>query len=152
MMVRSTTEQLLLDCCREFMEGILPAVSDQTAIVRIFMVEQVLKNAAIRAAHEISWITEEIPQIEAYARAVLAVADRAQLRNQLDRLAQTADAGLDLDPLVERYARASEALSTALEIAVTEELTDLRRQGEQLVQARHARETTVMAGWSPTGR
>jgi hypothetical protein len=54
--------------------------------------------------------------------------------------------------VVERYTRAGDVLAAALEIAVTDGLTELRRRGEQLLEARHARETVVMAGWSPTGR
>jgi hypothetical protein len=151
MMVRPTTEQLLLDCCKELMQGVLPAVSDQTAVVRIFMIEQVLRNAAVRCAHEIAWMDEEIPVIDSYARAVLQVAPREELVALLRRLNE-AETGLDLDVVVERYCRAGEVLAAALEIAVTDELTDLRQRGEQLLDARHARENVVLAGWSPTGR
>ena len=151
MIVRPSTEQLLLDCCKELMQGVLPAVSDQTAVVRIFMIEQVLRNAAVRSAHEIAWMDEEIPLIDSYARAVLQEAPREELAALLGRL-DNAEIGLDLDTVVERYTRAGDVLAAALEVAVTDGPVELRRRGEQLLEARHARETVVMAGWSPTGR
>ena len=120
MIVRPTTEQLLLDCCKELMQGVLPAVSDQTAVVRIFMIEQVLRNAAVRCAHEIAWMDEEIPLIDSYARAVLQEVPREELVALLGRL-DDAEIGLDLDTVVERYTRAGDVLAAALEIAVTDE-------------------------------
>ena len=151
MIVRPTTEQLLLDCCKELMQGVLPAVSDQTAVVRIFMIEQVLRNAAVRCAHEIAWMDEEIPVIDSYARAVLQVAPRDELVALLRRLNE-AETGLDLDTLSTATAGPGTCWPAALEIAVTDGLTDLRQRGEQLLDARHARENVVLAGWSPTGR
>jgi len=145
MIVRPSTEQLLLDCCKELMQGVLPAVSDQTAVVRIFMIEQVLRNAAVRCAHEIAWMDEEIPLIDSYARAVLEEAPREELAALLGRL-DNAEIGLDLDTVVERYTRAGDVLAAALEVAVTDGPVELRRRGEQLLEARHARETVVMAG------
>jgi hypothetical protein len=82
---------------------------------------------------------------------VLQEAPREELVALLGRLDE-AEIGLDLDTVVERYTRAGEVLAAALEIAVTDGPTELRRRGEQLLEARHARETVVMAGWSPTGR
>ena len=76
MLSRPTTEQILLDCCNELMTGVLPALTDETAIVRVVMVETVMRNMAVRSAHEIAWMREEIAAIEGYARAVAADATR----------------------------------------------------------------------------
>ena len=152
MIVRPTTEQLLLDCCKELMQGVLPAVTDQTAIVRIFMIEQVLRNAAVRCSHEIEWMTDEIPVVEEYGRAVLRAAPHDDLAAELRRLDEAPGERLDLNSVVERYVRAGEVLSTALEIAVTVGLVELAAEGEKLLEARLAREREVMAGWNPTGR
>ncbi len=152
MMVRPTTEQLLLDCCRELMHGVLPAVTDQTAVVRIFMIEQVLRNAAVRCAHEIAWMTEEIPVVEAYARAVAGASPGTELEPQLQALADSDDGSLDLDAVVLRYCLAGEVLANAVEAAVVDGRADLRVRGEQILEARLAREQVVLAGWSPTGR
>ena len=70
MLSRPTTEQILLDCCRELMTAVLPALTDETAQVSVIMVETVLRNAAVRAAHEVAWMREETAEIESYAQAV----------------------------------------------------------------------------------
>ena len=59
MLSRPTTEQILLDCCRELMTNVLPSLTDATAQVSVIMVETVLRNTAVRAAHEVAWMREE---------------------------------------------------------------------------------------------
>jgi hypothetical protein len=152
MIGRPTTEQILLDCCRELMEDVLPTLTDETTIVRIAMIEQVLRNAAARCAHEIGWMLEELPVIDEYARAVLAAAPDDGLAAALRAVEDGADARMDLDVVTDRYARASNLFAAALETAVSSGLTDLRAHGERLLDARLRREQQVMAGWSPTGR
>jgi hypothetical protein len=149
---RPTTEQLLLDCAKELMQGVLPAVSDPTAIVRIYMIEQVLRNAAIRCGNEIAWMCEEIPAIDVYGHAVHDAAPNESLGAALGSLERSDHEALSLEAVAERYYRAGEVLSTALEIAVLSSIDELRQRGEGILEARLAREKDVMAGWSPTGR
>ena len=152
MIGRPTTEQILLDCCRELMEDVLPALTDETTIVRVAMIEQVIRNAAARSAHEIGWMLEELPAIDGYARAVLAAAPNDDLAAALREAEDGADARMDLDVVTDRYARASSLFAAALETAVSTGRSDLRADGERLLEARLTREQQVMAGWSPTGR
>ena len=152
MIGRPTTEQILLDCCRELMEDVLPTLTDETTIVRIAMIEQVLRNAAGRCAHEIGWMLEELPVIEGYARAVFAAAPDDDLATALREVEDGADARMDLAVVTDRYARAGNLFAAALETAVSFGLTDLRAEGERLLDARLTREQQLMAGWSPTGR
>ena len=152
MIGRPTTEQILLDCCRELMEDVLPTVTDETTIVRIAMIEQVLRNAAARCAREIGWMLEELPVIEGYARAVFAAAPDDDLAAALREVEDGADARMDLAVVTDRYARAGNLFAAALETAVSFGLTDLRAEGERLLDARLTREQQLMAGWSPTGR
>ena len=70
MLSRPTTEQILLDCCRELMNVVLPALADETAQVSVIMIETALRNTAVRAAHEVAWMREETAEMESYARAV----------------------------------------------------------------------------------
>ncbi len=153
MLSRPTTEQILLDCCQELMSGVLPALTDETAIVRVVMVETVMRNMAVRAAHEIAWMREETAAAEEYARAVAAeVPDNAAIHQAL----ATAEAGpresLHLDDVADTYVRASRAFSAALEAVVASGDLELIKHGEALLDHRSDVETEVMAGWSPTGR
>jgi hypothetical protein len=152
MIGRPTTEQILLDCCRELMEDVLPTLTDETTVVRVAMIEQVLRNAAARCAHEIGWMLEELPLLEGYARAVFAAAPNDDLATALRAVEDGADAGLGLDVVTDRYARAGNLFAAALETAVSSGQTDLQADGERLLEARLTREQQVMAGWSPTGR
>ena len=153
MLSRPTTEQILLDCCRELMTGVLPVVTDETAQVKLIMVDTVLRNMAVRSAHEIAWMREEIAAIESYVQAVLdADATAVATLEAQTRLAKAPRDDLNLDAVVESYCRAGDALSAALEAAVAGRHADLIAQGEQLLEGRADRETEIMAGWSPTGR
>ena len=153
MLSRPTTEQILLDCCRELMTNVLPSLTDATAQVSVIMVETVLRNTAVRAAHEVAWMREETAEIEDYARAVAQQAPgTASLEAALAALASAPRDSLHLDDVVETYCLAGNALSAALETAVAGGLTGLIRRGEEILDVRSGHETEVMAGWSPTGR
>jgi len=153
MLSRPTTEQILLDCCRELMTNVLPSLTDATAQVSVIMVETVLRNTAVRAGHEVAWMREETAEIEDYARAVAEQAPgAAPLEAALAALASAPRDSLHLDDVVETYCRAGNALSAALETAVAGGLAALVRRGEEILDVRSGHETEVMAGWSPTGR
>jgi hypothetical protein len=153
MLSRPTTEQILLDCCRELMTNVLPSLTDATAQVSVIMVETVLRNTAVRAAHEVAWMREETAQIEAYTRAVAARAPGTpSLEAALATLAGAPRDSLHLADVVETYCRAGNVLSAALETAVASGLAALVRRGEEILDVRSGHETEVMAGWSPTGR
>jgi hypothetical protein len=152
MLSRPTTEQILLDCCRELMTNVLPSLTDATAQVSVIMVETVLRNTAVRAAHEVAWMRDETADIEAYANEVAAQAPGTTLETALAALAAAPRDSLHLDDVVETYCRAGNALSAALETAVASGLAPLIQRGEEILDVRSGHETEVMAGWSPTGR
>jgi hypothetical protein len=153
MLSRPTTEQILLDCCHELMTNVLPSLTDATAQVSVIMVETVLRNTAVRAAHEVAWMREETAGIEAYAHQVAAQAPgTASLETALAALAAAPRDSLHLDDVVETYCQAGNALSAALETAVASGLATLVQRGEEILDVRTGHETDVMAGWSPTGR
>jgi hypothetical protein len=152
MIAKPTTEQILNDCAKELMTTVLPAVGDETVQVAIYMLDLVLRNAAVRSAHEIAWMHDEIAELAGFARSV------ADGRDGADDVSE-ALAGLDgqpvslhLDDVVEAYRRASEAFSRAMEIAVAAGDDDQVRAGEAVLGQRVERESTVMCGWSPVGR
>jgi len=70
MLSKPTTQQVLLDCRRELLEVIDPAVSDPTVKIAIQMLENVLRNCAERSAHEIAWMRDESNLMVDYARDV----------------------------------------------------------------------------------
>jgi hypothetical protein len=153
MLSRPTTEQILLDCCRELMTNVLPSLTDATAQVSVIMVETVLRNTAVRAAHEVAWMRDETAEIEAYAQAVAGQATgTASLETAMTALASAPRDSLHLDDVVETYCRAGNVLSAALETAVAGGLAALIQRGEEILDVRSGHETDVMAGWSPTGR
>ena len=59
MLTRPTTPQILEDCRRELAEVIAPAVEDPAVAISLSMLDEVLRNCAVRAAHEIAWMHEE---------------------------------------------------------------------------------------------
>jgi hypothetical protein len=137
MIAKPTTEQILNDCSRELMEVVLPAVTDETVVVAIYMMDLVLRNAAVRAAHEIAWMTDEVGELDAFTGNTTPV---------------QADDSLHLDDVVERYRRASEAFSRAMEEAVAAGDEERIGRGAALMAHRVEREQEVMCGWSPVGR
>jgi hypothetical protein len=153
MIGRPTTEQILLDCARVLKDEVLPAITDETVQVRVIMCETVLRNAAARSAHEISWMIDEIAAAQAFGAEVAAHrAAGAEVGRALDWLAEHHWESLALADVAEAYNRAGEVLSVGLETAVSEGLTELRRRGEQLLELRLERELVIMAGWSSAGR
>jgi hypothetical protein len=148
---RPTTEQILLDCCR-VLQDLVAAVSDETAQVRIAMLQKVLQNAAVRAAHETAWMIEEITAIEAYGHAVQAATGAGNLRTALDELKAHPVGSLHLDDVAASYARASDLLSLALEAALEARHADLVGEGESLLNTRLEHENQIVGGWDSVGR
>ncbi len=138
MIARPTTEQILNECSRELIEVVLPAVTDDAVKVTVLMMDVVLRNTAMRAGHEIAWMSDEISEL---ARFVGESAEPA-----------VAATSLHLDDVVERYSRASEAFARALETAVASGDDELTSRGTALLARRVEREQEVMCGWSPVGR
>ena len=148
MIAGPTTEKILLDCARELMEGVLPAVDDDTAKVRVFMLENVLRNAAVRAAHEVAWMREETAELVAYARSVLSAGSSAPaLARALEETDQSPSDSLHLDDVVDTYRRASEALSCAVEAAMAAGDEERTEAGVALLESRIRRERIVLSGW-----
>ncbi len=152
MIGRPTTEQVLLDCCRVLTGDVLPAVADETTRVRLVMLEKVLRNAAVRAAHEIAWMREEGTAIEAYARTVDAATGDDAVRAAITRLAAGPQDSLHLADVTEVYCRAGELLSGALEAALRSGRAELVGAGEALLATRLAHENEIVGGWVSAGR
>ena len=165
MITRPTTDVLIEDCCRELMEGILPGLIDETLKLRLVMTETVLRNAAVRAAHEIAWMREETAALMAYAvrvaarhgseplRAALADAEAgpADSLHLADAEAGPADS-LHLADVADVYERAGQAFAAALAAAQQAGDADLVAQARELLRDRIATEKEVMATYAVVGR
>jgi hypothetical protein len=151
---RPTTDQILLDCRRELLETVLPAVSDPAVSVCIQMLENVLRNAATRAAHEIAWMTEESEEMLAYARAVVVrLGDPAGETAGALRVADAErERSLHIDDVVRSYSAAGEALSCAVEAALAAGDEALVSRGVGLLRVRTDREQEIKGEWAMIGR
>lgn len=150
MISKPTTTQILEDCCRCLLDEIIPAVPAGPTQVQLAMLEGVLRNMAVRAAHEIAWMEEEREAIGAYAARVAAQtgggdAGGGDLRPALE--AATPPASLHLDDVVAAYERASEALSCAIEASLKAGDASLTGEGTALLETRLAGEREILAGW-----
>ncbi len=152
MITRPTTDVLIEDCCRELMEGILPALSDETLKLRLVMTETVLRNAAVRAAHEIAWMRAETAALMAYAGRVAARHGSETLRAAVaDAAAGPADS-LHLADVADVYERAGQAFAAALAAAQEAGDAELVAQARELLRDRIATEKQVMATYAVVGR
>ena len=153
MISRPTTDQLILDCRRELLEVVLPDVQSEHVRVSVQMLENILRNAATRAAHEIAWMREEIASLETYARDVLAVSSEGnEIGAALAALQEAPRQSDHLADVVETYSRAGEAFSCALELAIDEGHTSLATRAADLLATRNARELEINGEWAMVGR
>jgi len=152
MITRPTTDALIADCCRELTEAILPALTDETLRLRLIMTETVLRNAAVRAAHEIAWMREETSALLAYAAAVAARHENQALRAAMAAADRSHPDGLHLAEVAERYERAGQAFAAALAAAQEAGAADLVAQARELLRDRIATEKEVMATYAVVGR
>lgn len=151
MLTRPTTDVLLADCCRELTEHIAPALTDETLQVRVAMLETVLANAAVRAAHEIAWLRDETATLVAYARAVQDAHPSESILEAVAAVTSAPDS-LHLADVVETYDRAGRAFEAALAQSQAQQDAHLVGQARRLLHDRVATEKQVMATYAIVGR
>ncbi len=152
MITRPTTDVLIEDCCRELMEAILPALTDETLKLRLIMAETVLRNAAVRAAHEIAWMREETAALLAYADQVAARHGSEPLRAALAGVEAAQADSLHLADVADVYERAGQAFAAALTAAQEAGAAELVAVARELLRDRIATEKHVMATYAVVGR
>lgn len=152
MIVRPTTDQLVLDCCRELTDEVLPALADETLQLRLVMAVTVLGNAAVRAAHEIAWMREETDTAVAFARAVADAHPDPRIATALAEVESGPQASLHLADVVDVYERAARALTLAIEVAHDRSSAELIGRAAALLRARVETEKLVMADYVVVGR
>lgn len=153
MLSRPTTDQILLDCRDELLTTIDATVTDPAAKIAIQMLENVLRNCAMRAAHEIAWMCEETSAMIEYAERVAASnAATGAVVSALGRFDDGRSDSLHLDDVSATYSIAGECLSVALEAALAGGDDSLAASGRALLEARLAHELEIMGEWTMVGR
>ncbi len=152
MITRPTTDQLIAEVWQELVDAVMPALSDETLQVRVAMAETVLRTAAVRAAHEIAWMSDETAALMTYARTVEARIPSSELSAALTAFDEVPRNSRHLADVVETYERADEAFAVALATAQREGSADLLDAARDLLQARVSTEKVVMATYAVVGR
>ncbi len=153
MIVRPSSEQILLDCSRELLEVIGPEVTSEAGKISVQMVENVLRNVATRSAHEIAWMRDETAAMESFACDTLAAHPTAlAVSAALADLGRGPGSSLHLDDVATVYSLAGEAFSCSLEAVIAAGDDDLSVRGAALLAARSATEVQIMGEWGFVGR
>jgi hypothetical protein len=155
MITQPTTDALVLDCCRELSEEILPAIQDDTVKLRLIMTVTVLGNAAVRAANEIAWMRQETEGLLDFVNDVAAAhpddADNG-IPAALDAVESTPRESLLLRDVVDVYEAAGRAFDAALRVAQRAEAAEFIDRAAALLRARVDTEKQVMADYAIVGR
>lgn len=109
-----TTDHAITGIIDDLDAVVLPALRDEPARLAVQMMQQILRGAAVRAAHEIAWMHEEIAEISAASNRLVDDPAVAEARRALDGQAATS---LHLADMQARYALASDVLSCSIEAA-----------------------------------
>lgn len=150
MQARPTTDQILRDLAREVRDELIPAIEDPALRVNLEMMEQLLTAAAVRSAHEIAWMADEVSAITAYARDVVETLGDDATAKALATFDHERTDSLHLVDQVANYSLAGEAFGKALEAAGGHER--LGPEGAALVRARRDTETEIRPGFYFPGR
>ena len=161
MLSRPTTEQILLDCRDELLRTVAPAVPEGPVHVAIQMMENVLRNCAARAAHEIAWMHEEADEMVSYAARVAATSHASPdtsthtstaVTDALAAYETRRDGSLHLDDVTATYSLAGHCLSTAIDAAMAGGDPELQADGRAILERRLAHENEIMGEWAFVGR
>lgn len=153
MLSRPTTDQILLDCRNELLTTINASVADEPVKIAIQMMENVLRNCAERAAHEIAWMGEEGQAMIGFAERVHAGDDTTEeVAATLAAYHAGRSDSLHLDDVSATYHLAGNCLSAALEAAMAGSNHDLQVAGRAVLELRLAHEQAIMGEWSFVGR
>lgn len=153
MLSRPTTEQLILDCRNELLNTIDPAVSSEPVKIAIQMMENVLRNCATRAAHEIAWMHDEIADMVAFASKVAQTpCATPALTTALQAFETDRKSSLHLDDVAANYDLAGECLSAAIDAVMSAGDDALHLEARAILSTRLDHENQIMGEWAFVGR
>lgn len=131
MITRPTTSRLVDVVRHELAETVVPTVSDPEARRQLRMIDHVLSMIAVRAEHEIEWMTADMAEIETLADGIAAPA----VRDALEKYRAARTNSLRASDVTDDHDRAAEILSRILEAAHTLP-PDVRETAERLLRGR----------------
>lgn len=149
MLTRPTTDQLLDGVVASLERDVLPALTDEPARVAVQMMQQLLRSAAVRAAHEIAWMAEEVAAIRDAAARVI---DDAAVAEALAALDDADQIDLHLAAAQLRYDCAGEVLSRIIEVAYAPGTPADRERVVALLAARSEHEMAIVGQLDLVGR
>lgn len=149
MINRPSTDQILRDVAEELNREIMPLISDTTDQIRLHMIVAVINQCAARAGREIAVMKDEGAKSAAYGAEVAAAAQDDDLAAAVAGIVASDD--LTLEAVAAEYARASDVLGTAIEVALDAGLAELVAVGEDLLRERITHEQE-MSGAVDAGR
>ena len=153
MLSRPTTQQILLDCREELLHTLGPALAPGAARIAMEMMENVLRNCAARAAHEIAWMREEgDAMLEFAAHVSAAPCGGAEVSAALEAHATRATDSLHLDAVTDAYGLASACFEAALDAAMAAGDANLTASGRAILDVRLGHEMEIMGEWTMVGR
>ena len=153
MFSRPTTDQVILDCRNELLNAVDSAVSDPTVKITIQMLENVLRNVAERAAHEIAWMHEETDLMIGFADEVETTLGKSdELTTALSAYHAGRSDSLHLDDVSKTYGLAGECFSVAMEKVFAASHTALHLRSREILAIRLDHENKIMGEWAFVGR
>lgn len=120
-MIVSPSPSELLRSVRHALDAtVAPGIVDPHALAALAQAGLVLRSIEVTIDHELVWLREEITDIRATAKKMIALGADSDGRIAAALTNSTGDQGQPLDLPTERahYQRASEVLSRCLEVAV----------------------------------
>ena len=148
MLSRPTTDQAIEGVIRALDDTVLAAVGEGPAGVAVQMARQILRGCAVRAAHEIAWMHEEIAAICRLAERT----DAPAVRVALDALGALDTTSLHLADVQVRYDRAGEVLSCVVDAAFAAADAALTAAAREVLEARSAHEMEIVGQLDLVGR
>lgn len=149
MLTRPTTDQLIDGVVASLERDVLPALTDEPARVAVQMMQQLLRSAAVRSAHEIAWMAEEIAAIR---DAAALLADDSAVADALTALDEADQTDLHLAAAQVRYDRAGEVLARTIEVAYASGTAADRERVVALLAARSDHEMAIVGQLDLVGR
>jgi len=146
---RPTTDHAINGVLSVLDEQVLPTITDEPARVAVQMMQQILRGAAVRAAHEIAWMHEEIAALrDVAARA----GDAAELSEAVAALDALDGDSLHLEDVQARYDAAGEVLSRCVEAAYEAGDAAAVERARAVLQLRSAHEMAIIGQLDLVGR